>query len=157
MIDTVLGENGIERGHELVRHGAAQAAIGEFDDIVFGAGGIATSFEDFAVDADIAESVDDNGKAATLRIGQNVTDQGRLAGAEKAGDDSAGHARELCGDCAVHRSLSAKSMGGTRAIKLRLRISGRPRHGRMPSLAAARSLAPATSAPALLASSPPNT
>ena len=36
---------------------------------------------------------------------------------------------------AVHRSVSSKSRGGTRAIKPRLSISGRPRHGRMPSAA----------------------
>jgi len=157
MIDAVLGENSVKRRHEFVRDGAAQAAIGEFDNIVFRTGGIAACFENFAVNADVAKFIDNHGKPPALRISQNVPDQGRLSGAKEAGDDGAGHAREPRGDFAVHRSLSTKSIGGTRAIKARLRISGRPRHGRMPSLALARSFAPSISAPALTVSSPPKT
>ena len=92
MVDAVLGEDGVERRHEFVGHGAAQAAVGELDDILLGASGIAASFEDFAVDADVAEFIDDHGEPSALRICQYVADQGRLAGAEKAGDDGAGHA-----------------------------------------------------------------
>ena len=157
VIDAVFGQNRVKRGHELVSDRAAQAAIGKFDDVVFGAGGVAATFENLAVDADIAEFIDNDCKPTALGIGQNVTDQGRFAGAKKARNDSAGDAREPCGESVIHGSLSTKSNGGTRAIKARLRISGRPRHGRMPSLAPARSFAPATRASALVASSPPNT
>ena len=51
-------------------------------------------FEDFAVDADVAELVDDDGEPAALRVREHVADQRRLAGAEEAGDDGAGNARE---------------------------------------------------------------
>ena len=37
-------ENGVERRHELVRHRAAQAAIGELDDVLLRAGGVAAAF-----------------------------------------------------------------------------------------------------------------
>ena len=96
-----LGQNGVERRHEFVGDGAAQAAIGELDDVLLRAGGIAAAFEDFAVDADIAELVDDDGEPAAVGIGQHVADQRRLAGAEKAGDDGAGDARERAGHSSV--------------------------------------------------------
>ncbi len=91
------GENGVERRHELVGHRAAQAAVGELDDVLLRAGGVAAAFEDLAVDADVAELVDDDGEPAALRIRQHVADQRRLSGAEKAGDDGAGHAGERNG------------------------------------------------------------
>jgi hypothetical protein len=62
VLDAAFGENGIERRHELVGDRAAQAAVGELDDVVFRAGFVAAAFEDFAVDADVAEFVDDDGK-----------------------------------------------------------------------------------------------
>ena len=87
-------QDGVERRHEFVGDGAAQAAVGQFDDVLLGAGGVAAAFENFAVDADIAELVDDDGEAAALRIGEHVANERGLAGAEKAGDDGAGNARE---------------------------------------------------------------
>ena len=102
VLDAVARQNGVERRHEFVGDRAAQAAVGQFDDILLRAGVVAAAFEDFAVDADIAELVDDDGEAAALRVGDDVADQRRLAGAEKAGDDGAGDARER----AVHASTS---------------------------------------------------
>ena len=102
VLDAPAGKNGIERRDELIGDGAAQAAIGELDDILFGAGGVAAAFEDFAVDADVAELVDDDREPPALRVGDDVTDQRRFAGAEKAGDDGAGDARKR----AVHSSIS---------------------------------------------------
>ncbi len=146
-------QDGVERRHEFVGHGAAQAAIGELDDVLLRTGIIAAAFQDFAVDADIAELVDDDGKPAAAGIGQHVADQRRLAGAEKAGDDGAGHARKRI----RHQASPGKSMGGVRAMSPRLRASGRPRHGITPSVAWENSLAPSISAPApCSASSPPN-
>ena len=43
MLDAVAREDGVERRHELVRDRAAQAAIGEFDDVLLGARGIAAA------------------------------------------------------------------------------------------------------------------
>ena len=77
-------------GQEVVRHRAAEAAIGEFDDVVFGAAGDAAGSEGVAVDADFAEFVDDDGDAAAAGIFQHVADQGGFAGAEEAGDDGGG-------------------------------------------------------------------
>ena len=85
-------EDLVERRHEFVGHGAAQAAIGELDDVLLGAGGIAAAFEDLAVDADIAELVDDHREPAPVGVGEHVADQRGLARAEKAGDDGAGDA-----------------------------------------------------------------
>ena len=48
-----------------------------------------------------------------LRIGQHVADQRGLAGAEEAGDDGAGHARER----GRHHASPVKSNGGMRAIE----------------------------------------
>src|SRR5262249_60659511 len=137
--------------NEFVRHRAAEATVCELDDVVVRAGGVAATLEDLAVDADVAEFVDDDGEAAALRIRQHVADQCGLAGAEEAGDDRAGHARER----SVRHCSSSKPTGGTRATSPRLRISGRPRHGRMPSAAPARRRAPSISAAAFSTSSPP--
>ncbi len=145
-------ENQIERGHELVGDGAAEATIGEFDDVFFRAGRVAASLQDLAVDADIAEFVDDHGEAAAARMRQHMADQRGLAGTEKAGDDGAGHARKR----GVHSRSSSKSMGGMRAMSPRLSGSGRPRHGIKPSGASASKRAPSISAGPQDGSSPPN-
>ena len=87
-------QEGVERRDEFVGDRAAQTAIGELDDVVLRAGGIAAALEEFAVDPDIAELVDDDGELLALRIGEHMADEGGLAGAQKAGDDRAGHALE---------------------------------------------------------------
>src|SRR5262249_50199342 len=144
-------ENGVECRDELVRHGAAEAAIGELNDVLLRARGIPAALEDLAIDSHVTELVDDHGEAAATGIRQDMADQRRLAGAEKAGDDGAGHARER----GVHALSSSKSVGGTRAIRPRLRASGRPRHGRMPSAAPASRRAPSISAGAQSSPRPP--
>ena len=84
----------VERRHEIVGHGAADAAIGELDDVLLRARLDAAALEDIAVDADVAELVDDDRQPAATGVFQDVADQRRLAGAEKAGDDGAGDAFE---------------------------------------------------------------
>src|SRR5262249_13093751 len=136
-----------------VRHGAAQAAIGELDDVLLRTGVVEAALQNLAVDADIAELVDDDGEPAALRIGEHVADQRRLAGAEKAGDGGARHA----GERVRHQASAGKSIGGVRATSPRLSASGRPRHGITPSVAWENSRAPSMSAPApFSASRPPN-
>jgi hypothetical protein len=147
-------QDGVERRHEFVRHGAAQTAIGEFDDVLFRTGCVAATFQDFAIDADVAELVDDHGKPSALGVGEKVADQRGLSGAQEAGDDSAGHARERSG----HQDSPEKSNGGVRATRPRFNGSGRPRQGINPSGAFANSLAPSINAPAPVAESRlPNT
>ena len=82
----------VERRHEVVGHGAADAAIGQLDDVLLRAGLDAAALQDLAVDADVAELVDDDGEPPAAGVFQEVADQRRLAGAEEAGDDGAGNA-----------------------------------------------------------------
>ena len=75
---------------EIVGDGAADAAVGQFDDVV-----ILTPFDpavanQFAIDTQIAEFVDDEGKAAAAGPLDHVADQAGLTGAEKTGDDGGG-------------------------------------------------------------------
>ncbi len=84
-------EQGFQRRHEIIGHGAADAAVGQLDDAVLRAAFDAAALQDLAVDADIAELVDDHGEPPSIGILEHVPHQGRLAGAEKAGDDRAGN------------------------------------------------------------------
>ncbi len=65
--------------------------------------------QDLAVDADIAEFVDDQREPPAARIGQHVADQRGLAGAEEAGDDGDGNFREAHG--------SGSGTGARRSIR----------------------------------------
>ena len=87
-------ENRIERGDELVGDRAAQAAVRKLDNVLLRAGRIPAALENLAVDADIAELVDDDGEFSPLRVRQHVANERGLARAQKAGDDRAWHARE---------------------------------------------------------------
>ena len=74
-------------GHEVIRHGAADAPVGEFDHVLVATAVNPAASQDFAIDADVAELVDDERDAAALGVLQHVADQRGLAGSEKAGDD----------------------------------------------------------------------
>ena len=80
----------LHRGDEILGHRAADAAIRQLDHVLLGAGLVAAAFQDAAIDAEIAEFIDDQRDALAVRVFQQVADQGRLAGAEKAGDDGGG-------------------------------------------------------------------
>jgi hypothetical protein len=54
---------------------------------------IAAALQDVAVDAEIAELVDDQRDALAVGVLEHVADQRGLAGAEKAGDDGGGDLR----------------------------------------------------------------
>ena len=51
----------LKRGYEIVGNSAADAAVGEFNDAILAAVGGAARLENFAVDADITELVNDDG------------------------------------------------------------------------------------------------
>jgi hypothetical protein len=142
----------VQGRHEVVRNCAAEAAVGQFDDVLLRTRLIAATLENFAVDADVAELVDDHGQSPPVRMGQDVPDQRRLPGPEETGHDGARHARGR----SAHSS-SSKLTGGTRAMSPRLSGCGLPRHGMMPSVAHARRRAPSTSAGPQATSRPPNT
>src|SRR6185437_13363155 len=95
--DDVLGrlaplQQPLDGGQEILGDGAADAAIGELDHVVRRACGVAAAQEDLAVDAELAELVDDEGDAAAAGVGEQVAHEAGLAGAEKAGDDGGGDA-----------------------------------------------------------------
>ena len=121
-------QQGLDRGQEIVGDRAADAAIGEFDDVLLAAGLDAAGFQDFAVDADVAEFVDDQREAPAARVLQQVADHRRLAGAEEAGDDGGGDFRE--------GGHAAGSIGGRRATTPFFSAAGRSRQGMSPCGAA---------------------
>ena len=91
----VTGEQLFHRRDEVIGHGAADAAVGKLDDVVGGAGFNAAAFEDITVNAKIAEFVDDQRDAFTLRVLQHVADEGGFTCAQEACDDG-------CGDFSGH-------------------------------------------------------
>ena len=88
----VAGEEHLHRRQELVGDRAADAAIGELDDLIGPAVAVAAIGEQRAVEAHVAELVDDDGDAPAAGAGDQVADERRLAGAEEAGDDGGGDA-----------------------------------------------------------------
>ncbi len=77
-----------DRRQEIIGDGAADAAIGELDDaLLLVARGVAAGLQDVAIDADVAELIDDQREAAAAGVGEKMTDQRRLPRAEEAGDD----------------------------------------------------------------------
>src|ERR1700730_721425 len=85
--ERIKREKLLDRGQKIVGDGAADAAIGEFDDFLGAAGEIAAAVQDLRIDADIAEFVNDEGNAAAFGIFQEMANEGRLPRAKKAGDD----------------------------------------------------------------------
>src|SRR5262249_38100437 len=131
---------------------AAEAAVGQFDDVLLRTGLVAATLENFAVDADVAELVHDHGQSPTVRMGQDVADQRRLPGPEETGHDGARHARGR----SAH-STSSKLTGGTRAGGPRLGGLGPSRPGVDAAVAHPRRRAPSTSAGPQAISRPPKT
>ena len=80
--------------HEVIGHGAADAAIGELHHVFLGAAFDAAALEDATIDAEITEFVDDQRDALAVGVLQHVPDQGCLAGTKKAGDHGGG---DFCG------------------------------------------------------------
>src|SRR5262249_12802100 len=131
-------EQAADRRHEVVGDGAAQAAIGQLDDAVLRTGFDAAALQDFAIDADVAEFVDDHREPATAGVLQDMPHQGGLTGTQEARDDGAGNLGQR-----THET-SSWFIGGTRAITPLRNDSGRARHGTMPLSEAAKLRAAAT-------------
>ena len=92
---------------EIVGDGAADAAIGQLDDVVLGAGVVAAAEQQLAVDAEFAELVDDDREPLPAGMRQQMAHQAGLAGAEKAGDDRRGDAAHR-----LSRSLQHQRQAG---------------------------------------------
>ncbi len=69
----------VDDAHEVAAHRAADAAIVHLEDFFVGVD------DQIIVDADLAELVDDHGELLAVRLRQDAVEQGRLAGAEIAG------------------------------------------------------------------------
>ncbi len=125
----IEGEERLDRGDEVVGDRAADTSVRQFDDVLGGAVGDGAGLQDLAVHSNVAELVDDDGEAATLRRGDQVADQRGLARPEKPGDDGDGDLREV-GHMVGH---SGASRGGMRAMQFLRKCSGLSRHGTRPS------------------------
>ncbi|MNT31180.1 hypothetical protein D3C72_1670050 [compost metagenome] len=95
---------GLHHRKELFLHGAAHAAVGQFVDLALGCVGAAfvlatdgTGPEDFAVNTQLAELVDDDCHAQALGLFKDMAHQRGLAAAQKAGDDGGGNLGGLHG------------------------------------------------------------
>ncbi len=84
-----------ERRHEIVRDRAADAAVRQFDDVVLGAAADAAALDERAVEADIAELVDQHRQTPALGVLEEVAHERGFAGAEEAGHDGAGDLGEV--------------------------------------------------------------
>lgn len=88
MVRTIFALEQLGHGRdEIIGNRAADAAIGKLNDIVFRAGFCAAALQHVAVDAEIAELVDDERNALAIGVLQQIADHRRLAGTEEAGDD----------------------------------------------------------------------
>src|SRR5690606_4033721 len=81
-----------QRRHEIGGDGAADAAVGELDHVVGAAAVVAAAEQHLAIDAELAELVDDERDAPPARMAEQMADERGLARAEKAGDDRNGNA-----------------------------------------------------------------
>ena len=95
---------------KIVRHRAADATVGELDDVLGLAALNPAALDDLAVDADVAEFIDDEGEPPAVGRAEQMLDQAGLAGAEEAGDHGGG-------DFAAHAVLSFRMRGSPAAMK----------------------------------------
>ena len=82
----------VQRRHEVVRHRAADAPVGQLDDVLVRAPLHPAAPQDLPVDPDVAELVHDHREPPPPGILQHMPDQRRLPRPEKPGDDGAGNA-----------------------------------------------------------------
>ena len=83
----LMRQQRLDRRHEIVGDGATQATIGEFDDVLFGAVVDSAGAQNFTVDADVAEFINDERETSVLGVFEHMTNERGLTRAEKAGDD----------------------------------------------------------------------
>ena len=96
----------------------------------------AAALDEGAVEAEVAELVDEHGEAPPAGVLEEVAHQGGLAGAEEAGDDRAGDLGERS-SFGGRRGRRVRRQGGMRATTPLRKASGRSRQGTMPSAVAA--------------------
>ncbi|KAG5721817.1 hypothetical protein E4T56_gene9134, partial [Termitomyces sp. T112] len=84
-----------DRGNEIIGHRAADAAIGQFDDIFRRAIRYGAGLQNIAIHPQRAEFIDHHGQPAPPGMADQMADQRGLSGAKKAGDDGNGHFRQI--------------------------------------------------------------
>ena len=128
----IQAEHAFERRNKIIRHRATDAAIRKLDDAILAAALHVAPFENLSVDADVAELVDDDGKAAPFCALEHVAHEGRLARTEEASHDRAGNFDDA-GHATSGSGLTNPKGGILETTPLR-NASGRSLHGTMPLL-----------------------
>ena len=82
----------LHRGQEVVSHGAADTAIGKLNDIIFATARDVARGKHITVNANITKFVHDQGKALTIGLFQQITDQRCFTSTKKACDHCGGNA-----------------------------------------------------------------
>jgi hypothetical protein len=82
------GEEFFHGWNKVIGHGAANAAVGEFHHIVFGAGFIAAAFEDISVNTKIAKLIDDQRNAPATCVLQQVPNECGFSSTKEARHNS---------------------------------------------------------------------
>jgi hypothetical protein len=77
----------LERRQKIFGHGAADAAIGELDHVARTARFVTAAEQQLAIDAQLAEFVDDERETAFAGMADEMAQEARLPGAEKARND----------------------------------------------------------------------
>ena len=90
-----------ERLDEVTTHFAAEAAGLQLDQAV------RARFHEIVVEADLPELIDDHGRARELRLAKDMSQQRRLAAAEKAGEDQNAYHCDTGGKAAMRTRLIA--------------------------------------------------
>ena len=72
---------------KVVAQRAADAAIGEFDQLLFGTAELGLLADQVRVDVDLAHVVDDHRDASSVAVVEHVIQKRRLAGSEKSGQN----------------------------------------------------------------------
>ena len=90
---------------EIIGHRATDAAIGQFNHVVFGTSFDAATVNDAPIHAKIAKFVNDQRNPLAVGIFQHVADHGGFARTKKTGNHSCGNFTHLCH---VRMSLNLK-------------------------------------------------
>lgn len=97
VVEAVLFGEIADFAQQIVAQRATDAAIGHFNELLFGARQVGAAVADQrGVDIDLAHIVDDDGYTQAVAVGQHMVEQRRLAGAKEAGQHGYGKSFHRC-------------------------------------------------------------